>query len=126
MKKLFFILIILLSFVGILSAYNDVFMIQGTPGITQSETVTDAVQTLATGLGTDIITKNGKTVLAVTISCETYGIRYAFGVNPSTTFGHILYPGQTLYIANTAAIRNFRYINLSSGNAAKLHITPEY
>lgn len=126
MKKLIISLICLLSFISVLYAYDAVFVIQGSPGVTLSEAGTDAVQTLAASLSSDIMTKNGKTVVAVYISCETYAIRYAFGTNPTASFGHILYPGQSLYLTSTAAIRNFRYINDTAGQNAALTITAEY
>ena len=126
MKKYLILLTCLLSLVGAVYAYDAVFVIQGSPGVTLSETGSDSVQTLAASLSTDIMTKNGKTIVAVYISCETYAIRYTFGTNPTASFGHILYPGQSLYLTSTAAIRNFRYINDTSGQNAALTITAEY
>src|SRR5574343_263257 len=126
MKKFIIMTTVLLALVTVAFAYNPVIVIQGAPVKTIAETASNSVQTLVSNLSEDIITKNGKTIVAVYITCETYALRYAFGANPTTSFGHILYPGQGIYLTGTAAIKAMRYTNSTAGQNAVLTITAEY
>jgi len=59
-----------------------------------------------------------------------YDIRCTFGdndsVTPTSTFGHIIYAGDSMFIDNPASIGTFQFINRSVGNNAVMHVTLEY
>lgn len=122
MKKLIVLLITFLMLSSSSFAYDYVFSIMGIPGNTQTITASDAVQTLE-DLGVTIYTNPP---IAVTITCESYNLRFTFGATPSATFGHILYKGQSLRVSNTKAIKSLKFINDDAGSNAVLHVTPEY
>jgi hypothetical protein len=124
MKRI--IILSLLLFATVAFAYDPVIVTQGAPYKTIAEVASNSVQTLVSSLSEDIITKNGKNIVALYISCETYALRYAYGANPTTTFGHILYPGQGIYIVGAPAIKQFRYTNATAGQNAVLTLTAEY
>jgi hypothetical protein len=86
-------------------------------------TSTDAAQALPTAIFTLI----DQPAIAVTITCETNPIRYGFGVTPTQAgLGHILYPGSALRIANSKAIRDFRFISMTAQTAGVIQVTGEY
>ncbi len=113
-------------------AYQGVFPVIGAPEKTYQVTVTDTAKTLIASVGTNFMQTAGsrpKNVVGVIITCETYNIRFTLGsqsADPSTTFGHILYSGQSLRLANPTAIQYMKIINAETGKAAVIHVTPEY
>jgi len=63
------------------------------------------------------------------ITTETYGIRFAWGADPTdsagTAFGHVLAAAQSLKLTNHKQIIDFRFVNHTHGSNAVIHVTPE-
>ena len=56
-----------------------------------------------------------------------YDLRVAWGGTvPTTTTGHIIEAGDSIYLAGSAYVNTFRFINRSSGNNAVFHITMDF
>ena len=70
-----------------------------------------------------------RNVTKVTITCETYGIRYSFTSTPTvdggTAVGHVLAAGGTLTLDGNKFCTDLNFINKVSGSNAVLQITPE-
>jgi hypothetical protein len=101
-----------------------VYELSGSPGETTALTVSDTVVSLPSVQPT--IYWTGSRAIAVLITCEAANIRFAFNVNPTSSFGHILYVGQSLRLANPVAVKTFKAIQATAGQVATLHITHEY
>ena len=104
------------------------FHIQGIPGTMQKITSTDAEQ----GLAASLVTRSDRQpAIAVAITVENNDLRICYdGTIPLTSnagaLGHILSAGQSVRLENSAAIGAFLFCSKTVGNAAILHITPEY
>jgi len=62
----------------------------------------------------------------VMITVETYGIRFAFGVDPVPSgLGKPVYPSQDIHLDSRSQARRFRYCNATAGENSVLHIYPE-
>lgn len=64
-------------------------------------------------------------IFSVTVTCETYDCRIAFGVSASTTVGHVLLADQSMRIPSNSMIRAARLINKTSGANSIIQITLE-
>ena len=105
------------------------------PLVTLKHTVADTVEVLHTDVtgfvGQASYPPNNvkKNVVSVLITCETHGIRYAFGVNPTndagTAVGHVLAAGESIEIIGYKFLADLRFLNKIAGSAAVLQITPE-
>ena len=101
-----------------------IYNFSGSPGITSVLTVSNiAVPLPDTQLSTSWTRSRA---IASIITCEGASVRIAFNIDPTNSFGHILYPGQSLYLSNPVAVRTFRVIQANAGQTAILHITHEY
>lgn len=94
----------------------------GVAGVTFQMTSTDAVQGITgTKKFLDGVSK-GKAVGAL-VSVETKDIRFAFGVDPTTSLGHPCSAGGSINLYGWQEVNDFRFISASAGQAATLTIT---
>jgi len=96
-------------------------IVDGVYGKTQQVTVTDAVQLMS-----DVVTFGDNPPIGLIITSEDNPTRYAFRVDPSATFGHVLAKDQTLRLYDGFAAKNMRIINDTAQSAAVLMVTPIY
>lgn len=102
------------------------YTITGTPGITARVAAADTVKVLTTAVAP---AGTSKRPTAVLITCETFDVRFSFGVDPvnsGTTLGHVLATGQSLRVSNPAAVGDLRFINKTAGSNGLLQVTYEY
>lgn len=97
-------------------------ILDGIPSITTKVTSTDTAQTLDTTI--DQI--NSYSPISILITCETNDIRFAFGVNPTTALGHIIYATYSIVLNNPKSIRDFRFISETAGAHGDLMVTAFY
>ena len=103
---------------------NTVFELMGTlltPTI--SVTLTDASQDLQTLV--DLTDAEFHNVVAALVTVEGYDCRISFGVDPTTTTGHIVSVGASFRIASHNLLENLRFINKTAGEDSLLTITLE-
>ena len=112
---------------------HRMYTVRGTPGVTTQIAVTDTAQTLnEAGMATAI---NGKNAIGALITVDntktrTRNLRCTFGdpdsVAPTTSSGHLLYAGDSIYLDNPLSVRTFQFINEVQQDAAYMHVTLEY
>ena len=100
----------------------NVAIVGGRPGTTYEDDSTDASQALAAAkLAT--AGSHPKKCNAVMITIENNGIRYAFGTDPTTSFGHLAEDGAIIKLNSWKSAKDFRFISSVAGNHAKMFIT---
>jgi len=99
------------------------FSMDGIPGETFTMNSTDAAQ-LLTAAG--LLSSNGNRALGVLITCETKDIKFCLGgATPvSGGLGHVLAVGQSLSLNSGPAVKLFKFISSTAGQAGVLMITP--
>jgi len=109
---------------------SETFVFEGYAGPTLKVTTDNSADDLVNDASLPMLhATTGDLCRAVTITCETYDIRFTFGaVTPTIAgpVGHILAAGGSIRIANAKSIRSFQYINKTTNEFAVLYITPEY
>jgi len=112
---------------------HGMYTTRGIPGITTQIAVTDEAQTLAdAGMSLSIGGKNaiGAFITVDNTKTRVYSLRCTFGrvssVTPTTSFGHLLYPGDSLYLDDSVSVLTFQFINEVQQSAAYMHVTLEY
>lgn len=100
----------------------------GVAGDTVSETSTNAVQNIDTGVAGILFKLSGVLISGIFITCSANHLRYAFGVDPvSGGLGHVLQKdGDGIWIRGADNIRNLRFKSAVDGAHAFLAITPFY
>ena len=105
--------------------------ITGIPGTTFTFAPGDAASTILSH-DTDMmldIRDTKKLCISILVSCRSQTARFAWGTNPtqgSSGIGHDLAAGESVKIANPAAIRDMRIIDATNGAASRVNVTPEY
>jgi len=102
---------------------KNVFSMDGVPGTTFTQTSTDASQALTAA---SVLSSDGNRAIAVLITCETKDIKFVLGgATPvSAGLGHILATSQSIILSNSSAVKSFRFISSTAGQAGVLQITP--
>lgn len=102
---------------------------KGKAGTTVTETSTNAVQNIDTGV-TGILFKNSddKIISSLFITCSANPIRYSFIADPvSGGLGHVLQKdGDGVWIYGTANVRALKFKSAVDGAHALLALTPFY
>ncbi len=97
-------------------------LIENTVAITLTDTSAALTDLVDTALSKTV---SWGSVTAATITAETNDCRIAFGVDASTTVGHVLAAGQSMRIPNADMITNANLINAISGSDSVVQITLE-
>lgn len=107
--------------------------VMGKPGETEGITASDTAQTLTdAGVSYRSSDDPSRSAVGMLLTCDKpggsgYDLRIAFGgAIPTTTFGHIVEAGDSIYLPGSAYVNTFRFINRSSGNNAVFHITLDF
>lgn len=100
----------------------------GVAGTTVSETSTNAVQNIDTGVAGILFKSGGVLISSIFITCSANPLRYAFGADPASGgLGHVLQKdGDGIWIRGADNIRNLRFRSATDGAHAFLAITPFY
>jgi len=98
---------------------------EGVVGVTYTVATTDAAQSIATNKKYfDGVSKGKATGALVTVAVKS--IRFAFGVDPTTSFGHLCNADGSIELVSWQEVNDFRFISAASGQAATLTITIRY
>ena len=104
---------------------KSIIPIHSTPHNTIKVVASDLVQAFeATNF-----TLGSRVVTSALITCEDADIRFTCGItSPSQTnsLGHLLIESQSIKLSNSAAVRNFKFINATNGSNATLQVTFEF
>lgn len=101
---------------------KNVFSMDGVPGATFTQTSSDAAAALTAA---NLVTSDGGRAIGVLITCETNDVRFAMAATPvADGLGHILASGNSIYLANSGAIKNFKFVSAAAGVAGVIMVTP--
>lgn len=101
----------------------------GKVGLTVSETSTNAVQNIDTGVaGIGFKNSDGVLISSLFITCSANDLRYAFDVDPASgALGHVLVKDSVgIWLHGAENIRALRFRSAIDGAHALLAITPFY
>jgi len=102
--------------------YNSIIALQGNPGPTFKLLAGDG----SVGFAADKLDHNGNRAVAALITCETYGVRFGFDVNPTPELGHVLATGNSYLMSGPECVKKFRYVNDAAGSNGVLMVTIFY
>jgi len=105
---------------------RDVTML-GVFGTTMTVTSSDTAQSLPPSATEDFADAGiNELATGALITVETFPVRIAWRIDPTSTFGHLLSVGDSIRVKDRNNLLRLRFINGTVGSNGVLMITPEF
>jgi hypothetical protein len=105
---------------------KDVTQLDGNPVATVAFTANANTIFTPALMSVPIADANGVEAIAAYVTVEAQSLRYAFGVDPSTTLGHLVASGGSFWVRGPAALKALRLRNAADGSNFKVVVTVFY